>query len=89
MRSIRRTTQFKRDVRRLKRRSKDLDKLKRVIELLLSDDALPERLHDHELTGQWTGVRDLHIESDWLLLYQRTDDELVLIRSGAHADLFS
>lgn len=68
MQTIRRTTQFKRDVRRLRRRGKDLDKLKRVISLLLSNGPLPERLRDHELSGRWRGVRDLHIEPDWIFL---------------------
>ena len=82
MRSIRRSSQFKRDLRKLERRSKDLGKLKTVIELLLSGSSLPNRLRDHELTGPGKGVRDLHIEPDWLLLYEVMDDELVLIRSG-------
>lgn len=88
MKSIRRTTQFKKDVRKMRRRSKDMEKLKRVIALLLSGNPLPPRLRDHELTGPWKGTRDLHIEPDWLLLYEMDDDELILIRTGSHADLF-
>ena len=72
----------------MRRRSKDMEKLKRVIALLLSGNPLPPRLRDHELTGPWKGTRDLHIEPDWLLLYEMDDDELVLIRTGSHADLF-
>lgn len=72
----------------MKRRGKDLDKLKIVIELLLYDRELPTTLRDHELTGQWKGARDLHIDPDWLLLYEISDEELVLIRTGSHSDLF-
>ncbi len=72
----------------MKRRGKDLDKLKIVIELLLHDRELPIALRGHELTGQWKGTRDLHIEPDWLLLYEISDEELVLIRTGSHSDLF-
>ena len=88
MRTIRRTAQFKRDVRRLKRRGKDFGKLKWVIGLLLTESALPGRPRDHQLTGPWKGIRDVHIEPDWLLLYQLTGQELVLIRTGTHAGLF-
>ncbi len=88
MKSIRRTTQFKKDVKRVKRQGKNLDKLKRVIALLISGESLPPRLRDHELTGKWKGTRDLHIEPDWLLLYDVEQEELVLIRTGSHSDLF-
>ena len=88
MKSIRRTTQFKKDVKKVQRRGKNLNKLKRVIALLIAGEPLPPRLRDHELTGSWKGTRDLHIEPDWLLLYEIDEDELVLIRTGSHSDLF-
>ena len=72
----------------MKRQGKDLEKLKIVIELLLFDQKLPEALRDHELTGQWKGARDLHIEPDWLLIYEDSHKELRLIRTGSHSDLF-
>jgi mRNA interferase YafQ len=33
-------------------------------------------------------VWECHIEADWLVLYDVTEDEVVLIRTGTHADLF-
>ena len=88
MRSIRRTTRFKKDAKRLKKRGKDFGKLSEVIVLLLQDTPLPSRYRDHELTGNLKGIRDLHLEPDWLLLYELTDEELVLVRTGSHSDLF-
>jgi mRNA interferase YafQ len=82
------TSQFKRDIKRQRQRGKDLDKLKGVIELLISGTALPENLHDHPLTGNWKGWRDCHIEPDWLLIYKRLPEELILGRTGSHSDLF-
>lgn len=35
-----------------------------------------------------SGYKECHIESDWLLIYKQTDDELRLDRTGTHADLF-
>lgn len=88
MRAIRRTNQFKRDVKRAAKRGKDLNKLKEVIEKLGRGDVLDERYRDHALLGVYQGTRDCHLGPDWLLLYQLTDEELILIRTGTHSDLF-
>jgi len=59
---------FERDVKRAKKRGKDMEKLKTALSLLIEGEPLPERYRDHPLKGEWTGFRDLHIEPDWLLL---------------------
>ena len=83
-----RSGQFRRDVRRAQRRGKDMRKLRDLILLLLVGDPLPERYRDHPLRGNWKGYRDAHIEPDWLLIYRVSGDELHLVRTGSHADLF-
>jgi mRNA interferase YafQ len=83
-----RSGQFRRDVKRAEKRGKDMSKLKQVLLALLHGEALPERLRDHPLRGNWYGYRDLHIEPDWLLIYKVSGDELHLARTGSHADLF-
>lgn len=83
-----RSGRFKRDVKRMQKRGKDMAKLKAVLMLLLEDKPLPAQLKDHPLRGDWDGFRDLHIEPDWLLLYRVSDGELQLARTGSHADLF-
>jgi mRNA interferase YafQ len=88
VREIVRATAFKKDVKRAQKRGKDMDKLKAIILLLLDDGPLEPRHRDHPLKGDWIGYRDLHIEPDWLLLYRVTEMELMLARTGTHADLF-
>jgi mRNA interferase YafQ len=88
VREIVRATAFKKDVKRAQKRGKDMDKLKAIILLLLDDGPLEPRHRDHALKGDWIGYRDLHIEPDWLLLYRVTEMELMLARTGTHADLF-
>jgi len=88
MRSIRRDTQFKRDVKRLAKRHKDLDKLKKVIELLVNAEKLPLEKKDHRLKGTLKDCRECHIESDWLLIYRIEGSELCLVGTGCHSDLF-
>lgn len=47
MRSAVYTGQFKRDVKRLEKRGKEMEKLRAVIRLLLADAPLPRALADH------------------------------------------
>jgi mRNA interferase YafQ len=82
------TRQFQRDLKRMRRRGKDIDKLKSVMRVLIAGDALDPMHRDHKLVGNWKGRRDCHIESDWLLLYKLDDQDLVFERTGSHADLF-
>ena len=63
-------------------------KLREVRTLLSSRADLPERYRDHARQGGWSGYRDLHIEADWILIDRITADELLLARTGTHADLF-
>ena len=80
--------QFSKDLRMQQKRGKDLQKLKDLIALLLSEEVLPVGNRDHALTGNWFGWRDCHLEPDWLLIYKRSTDELRLGRTGTHSDLF-
>lgn len=90
MRRIERTNQFKRDFKREKNSNPRLDDmLVPVIELLLKDEPLPERLRDHALSGPWSGFRDCHIRPDLVLIYAKSSpDTLTLTRLGSHAELF-
>ena len=88
MRTIRRTSQFKRDVKQMQRQGKDLGKLKNVLESLVKDEKLSQKYRDHVLVGQYKGTRECHIEPDWLLIYELAESEVVLIRTGSHSDLF-
>lgn len=89
MRSIRRDTQFKRDVKRMIKRGKDMGKLKEVIHFLVNANKLDSRYHDHQLKGLLKDCRECHIEPDWLLIYRIEGSELCLVRTGTHADLFN
>ncbi len=82
------TNQFKKDIKRLQKRGKDLEKLKSVIGLLIAKQPLPPKHRDHQLSGNWAGHRDCHIEPDWLLIYKPLEDEIRLERTGNHSDLF-
>lgn len=88
--TITNTTKFKKDLKRLKKRHLPLEKLESVINLLANGETLPEKYHDHELIGNYSGCRECHIEPDWLLIYEIYNDTLLLVltRTETHADLF-
>ena len=88
MKKIVQTSQFKRDIKRLRKRRKDLQKLTEVVTKLVEDRTLEKKYSDHPLTGEWSGSRDCHIEPDWLLIYRTDQSVLYLERSGSHSDLF-
>ena len=93
MRTIERSTAFKRDYKRVKstpRHAKDVDLLlAAVLTLLLDDETLPESNRDHLLNGDWAGYRDCHIKPDLLLIYRKPDaDTLRLARLGSHSEIF-
>jgi mRNA interferase YafQ len=89
MRRIAQRRQFRDDLKRQKRRGKDIGDLVAAVELLAEQGELPSPYHAHKLSGDWSGVWECHIDPDWLLIYLVTDDEVLLIRTGTHDDLFS
>lgn len=88
MREIRHTGQFKRDTKRMQKRGKDFSRLRTVVTSLAQGEVLDPTFRDHPLLGGYAGSRECHIEPDWLLIYERTASELILVRTGSHSDLF-
>ena len=88
MKSFRLAARYKRDYKRVAKRHYDLDLLDAVLDRLATGQGLPPERRDHPLKGDWKGYRECHIEPDWLLIYRTTDDEVLLARTGTHADLF-
>ncbi|MFA9202657.1 MAG: type II toxin-antitoxin system YafQ family toxin [Flavobacteriales bacterium] len=96
MRAIERSGAFKRQYKLMMKRGKNIQKLDRVIVMLAMDEPLPASLRDHGLTGNFAGLRDCHIEPDWLLIYQKKQTVegdvvislLCLEATGTHSDLF-
>jgi len=88
MRDVLYTGQFKKDAKLMAKRGYEMKKMRLVIEKLVSAGKLETRYKDHPLQGTHTGARDCHVGPDWILIYAIVDDELRLIRTGTHSDLF-
>ena len=92
MRKIVYHTQFKKDLKLAVKRGRNIALLQKVIAILANDEILPPQYRDHPLTNSknYVGVRECHIQPDWLLVYQYDDELLILdlLRTGSHSDLF-
>ncbi|MCD8116458.1 MAG: type II toxin-antitoxin system YafQ family toxin [Oscillospiraceae bacterium] len=90
MLTIRYQTAFKKDYKRMKKRGYDMHLLENVILMLSMRQKLPEQYRDHNLIGNYLGCRECHISSDWLLVYEINEKELILYltRSGSHTTLY-
>ena len=82
------TTRFEKDMKRVRKQGKDLDKPEGIVDLLQTQHPLPLSCHVHRLRGTWSDHWDCHIEPNWLLLYRVTETSLILVRTGSHAELF-
>lgn len=89
MREIVRGAAFKRDTKKLQRQGKDIRAMVEVLALLLEDASLPQHFRDHPLKGKWKPCRELHIQSDWLLINHIENDTVFLDRTGSHAELLN
>ncbi len=92
-RALDETRQFKRDKKRIKGSGRsDWEKMRSAVKELMNDRPLEPKHRDHELSGEYAGVRECHIEPDWLLIYSREGSleggSLKLVRTGSHSDLF-
>ena len=84
---------FVKDWVRLSRSGRyDLNRLKEVMALLVSNEPLGPEWRGHALAGPWTDHRECHVGGDFLLIYRLTgsaaDETVVFVRAGTHAELF-
>ena len=84
------SSRFKKDLHLAKKQNKNLEKLFIVIEKLANLEKLDEKYSDHLLLVEYKGLRECHIEPDWLLIYYIENNTLTLVlsRLGSHSDLF-
>jgi mRNA interferase YafQ len=88
MKALRLASAFNRDLKRIDRRNYNRALLEAVVDALRTGEHLPRARRDHPLKVERAGWRECHIQPDWLLIYKATDTEVLLARTGTHADLF-
>jgi len=87
--TVRQTKRFRKSLKKIMKRGKDRAKLMTVVNMLARGEILPPQYKDHALIGDLIGLRDCHIENDWVLLYEIKDNVLILslADTGTHSDL--
>ena len=88
--TIRPSTRFQKDVKRVQKRGYDIGLMIEVIRKLVDGEELPPKYCDHDLSGNFVGCRECHIQPDWLMIYEVDDSQLFLylIRTGTYSDIF-
>ena len=87
--AVRKTSRYKKSLKRMLRRGKDIKKISAVVRMLANGETLPPQYCDHALVGDIVGFRDCHVENDWVLIYKIQDNVLILTLAdtGTHSDL--
>lgn len=82
------TPSFKRDYKRMMKKHYNETEFRKVINLLVNQEqeVLRTKYKDYALQGNWKGFRELHVQSDWLLIYKIDGKKLILtlVRTGSH-----
>ena len=82
------STKFKKDYKLCLKQNRDMSLLQVAVDTLRIPEPLPPKNRDHKLSGEYSDCRECHLLPDWLLIYRVDGDELYLVRTGSHADLF-
>ena len=84
------TTKFKKDFKVISKRKYDLSLLRQIVILLTETGTVPEKYLSHKLKGKYNDSLECHILPDWLLIWtiDEQNNEIWLIRTGTHSDLF-
>ena len=84
------STKFQKDIKRIEKRGYNLGLLADVIKIIANGEELAAKYKDHNLSGNYAKCRECHITPDWLLVYELTENDLILYltRTGTHSDLF-
>lgn len=84
------SNQFKKDLKLAQKRGLKLEILTDIVDKLANQEELPPKNKDHNLSGDYAGYRECHVQPDWLLVYKIEEEDvlLFLFRTGTHSDLF-
>ena len=82
------SNQFKKDIKMLEKRGKNLNKIWDIIGNLIWDEPLPAHCREHKLHGNLEGFTECHVEGDWVMYYMVSREEFFFSRTGSHSDLF-
>jgi len=87
------SNKFNKQLKRMIKQGKDIEKLRAIIKALAYGKPLDLKYKDHLLidTKYYKNCRECHVEPDWLLIYKYDENEIILylVQTGSHSDLFN
>jgi mRNA interferase YafQ len=87
MKDIIYSDEFFKSWKKLQKKRYDYNKLEQAISILKDGVPLPGKYSDHPLAGNWQGFRECHIAANWLLVYKKTETDIILVKTCTHDDL--
>ena len=82
------TQKFLRDVKKIKKKHFDLSRLDQVLDDLADYNSalLKRKYRNHQLKERWSKYEELHVDADWLLVYKRDKNRMILtlMTTGSH-----
>lgn len=89
MKTLRFSSQYKKDVKKFRHQSKKMEKVLKILQMLRDEIPIPEIYKPHMLTGNYKGCMECHVEGDFLLIWiDETEDVIGVLRLGSHSELF-
>lgn len=83
------STQYKKDLKRIRNNPKKATALLSILEKLKNEIPIPQENNPHMLTGDYNGYMECHVLGDFLLIWLDPDtNEIDLVRLGSHSELY-
>ncbi|WP_431126070.1 type II toxin-antitoxin system RelE/ParE family toxin [Flagellimonas flava] len=86
------TTQFKKDLKKVKNNDKDFKLTTAVLKVLQLKGVkgIPAKMKPHKLSGRYSDNWECHIKPDLLIIWIQIESPNIikLVRIGSHSDLF-
>ena len=88
MKEIHKSTQFKKDFKKLRNNKKKVEALFTIVKYLERGESVPAEYNPHMLSGELKGIMECHVESDLLLLWLDEENDIIrLLRIGSHSEV--
>ena len=89
MKTLHPTSQFKKDYKRFRNNPSKVAKLMTILRMLQNEEPIPAEFSPHMLKENYANHMECHIEGDFLLIwFDRSSNQIDLVRVGSHSELF-
>ena len=87
MRNVFYTGEFRRDFKLAIKRGLDMSQIQKVMKDIEEEIPLDPKYKEHSLSGNYYGNMECHIQPDWLLVYELSDERVIFVRTSKIGNL--